>query len=141
MYVHFNFCLSRPCLVRDKNHPAKMSCLEKGLINCAAVIDGRFCSTALGPSCCLPCPATDWLYPDNFRTMTTAANWVNVGSIIFAVFMLVSWAVLPPSKSGRHYLSICLTIAIIFMSVSILIYQSNSRLTYLLDGFHRTTWC
>lgn len=79
---------------------------------------GRFCSDVLGPSCCLPCPQTEWLYADNFTTMTTAANWINVASIICSVFLITSWAFLPAGVTHRHYLSICLTIATMMMSVS-----------------------
>ena len=82
------------------------------------VITGRFCSEALGPSCCLPCPSTAWLYPDNFNTMTEAASWINVVGLLCQVFMLASWAFLPAGKTARHYLSICLVIATMMMGVS-----------------------
>lgn len=49
--------------------------------------------------------------------MTTAANWVSVASTICCVFLLISWAVLPVDKTYRHYLSICLTFGVMFMSV------------------------
>ncbi|OAQ98765.1 hypothetical protein LLEC1_05260 [Akanthomyces lecanii] len=40
-------------------------------------VDGRLCQKiADGVKCCLPCPLTDWVYPDGFRTIGTAANWV-----------------------------------------------------------------
>ena len=82
------------------------------------VIEGRFCSAAAGISCCLPCPNTDWLYPDSFGTMTEAASWINVVGLVCQVFMLLSWAFLPASKTARHYLSICLVIATMMMGVS-----------------------
>lgn len=82
-----------------------------------SVIDGRFCSSALGESCCLPCPQTEWLYPDNFDTVTTSANWVNVAGLICCLFLLVSYAALPVAKTHRHFLSICLVIGIVFMQV------------------------
>jgi hypothetical protein len=68
--------------------------------------------------CCLPCPNTNWLYPDNFNTITDAANWVNVAGIVCVMFLLLTWAVLPVEKTHRHYLSICLAIAVVFMEVS-----------------------
>lgn len=61
---------------------------------------------------------TDWVYPDYFKTMTTTANWVATASVIFTVFLLLSWAVLPVDKTGRHYLSVCLTAAVLLMNVS-----------------------
>ena len=60
---------------------------------------------------------TDWGYPDSFETLGTAANWVAVGSAICCLFLLVSWAVLPVEKTYRHYLSISLTIGVLFMNV------------------------
>lgn len=81
-------------------------------------LPGRIC-TELAPNitCCLPCPSTDWLYPDTFKTVTDASNWLNVVGLVCTVFLLLSFAVLPVEKTHRHYLSICLVIAIIIMHV------------------------
>ena len=49
--------------------------------------------------------------------MSAAADWVAVASTVCCVFLLVSWAALPVDKTYRHYLSICLTIGVIFMNV------------------------
>lgn len=84
----------------------------------AIVIEGRFCSDAFGFSCCLPCPQTEWLYPNNFDTVTTAMDWVNVVGMVCTVFLLISFAVLPVKKTHRHYLSVCLAISIAVMQVS-----------------------
>jgi hypothetical protein len=83
-------------------------------------IPGRIC-TELAPNitCCLPCPSTDWLYPDSFQTVTSASNWLNVVGLVCTVFLLLSFAVLPVEKTHRHYLSICLVIAIVIMQVCI----------------------
>jgi hypothetical protein len=59
----------------------------------------------------------DWGYPDSFKTMSAAANWVAVASTVCCVFLLLSWAVLPVDKTYRHYLSICLTMGVVFMNV------------------------
>lgn len=77
------------------------------------------CQT-LGPgvTCCIPCPLTDWIYPDSFKTLTSAASWISAISLICSVFLLVSWAVLPVEKTNRHYLSICLTFSVLLMNVS-----------------------
>lgn len=76
--------------------------------------EGRICSSG----CCLPCPLTQWVYPDYFDTMTAVADWIAVVSTICCIFLLLSWACLPVEKTNRHYLSICLTTAVIFMNVS-----------------------
>lgn len=60
---------------------------------------------------------TQWAYPDTFETMSEAANWVSVVSTVGCVFLLLSWAVLPVEKTFRHYLSISLTTAVVFMNV------------------------
>lgn len=81
------------------------------------VIDGRLCSDILGPSCCIQCPLTNWTYGDNFNYITESADWINVAGIICCVFLLVSFAFLPVEKTHRHYLSICLAIATVFLQV------------------------
>ena len=66
----------------------------------------------------MPCPMTDWAYPDSFNTVGVAAGWVAVVSIICCIFLLLSWAFLPVEKTNRHYMSICLTVGVVFMNVS-----------------------
>ena len=61
---------------------------------------------------------TQWVYPDTFNTMNSAANWIAVASTVCCAFLLLSWAVLPVEKTYRHYLSICLTTGVMFMNVS-----------------------
>lgn len=61
---------------------------------------------------------TDWVYPDTFDAIGLAAEIVAVISAVLCVFLLLSWFCLPVEKTHRHYLSICLTIAVMFMNVS-----------------------
>ncbi|KAI1504460.1 hypothetical protein F5X99DRAFT_416688 [Biscogniauxia marginata] len=84
-------------------------------------IDGRLCSPFGGLSCCLPCPMTDWAYPDSFDAATGAANWINVVGMICCAFLLISWIVLPVERTHRHYLSICLTCAIVLMNLGFIV--------------------
>ncbi|KAI0195926.1 hypothetical protein F4808DRAFT_323664 [Astrocystis sublimbata] len=84
-------------------------------------ISGRLCSNITGASCCLPCPLTDWVYSDNFETATQSAEWVNVAGMVGCAFLLLSWFALPVEKTHRHYLSICLTVAIVFMNLGFII--------------------
>ncbi|KAH8602875.1 hypothetical protein B0O99DRAFT_604560 [Bisporella sp. PMI_857] len=86
-----------------------------------AVVEGRFCSDAAGPSCCLPCPQAEWLYPDNFKTMTKSANWINVIGLTCCVFLILSYAALPVSKTHRHYLSICLVLSVMVMQLAFVV--------------------
>ncbi|KAH6675602.1 G protein-like protein-coupled receptor : GPCR, secretin-like protein [Halenospora varia] len=84
-------------------------------------VSGRFCSNALGPTCCLPCPQTVWLYPDNFTTITKSANWINVIGMTCSVFLLASFIFLPVDKTHRHYLSVCLTVAVVLMQLGFIV--------------------
>ncbi|KAH8815050.1 G protein-like protein-coupled receptor : GPCR, secretin-like protein [Xylogone sp. PMI_703] len=84
-------------------------------------VKGRFCSDQLGFSCCLPCPQTEWLYPSNFDSLTGNVGWGSVVGMVCCVFLLASWAFLPVNKTHRHYLSICLSIAIVLMQLGFIV--------------------
>ncbi|KAM7206906.1 hypothetical protein V8F33_000005 [Rhypophila sp. PSN 637] len=84
-------------------------------------VEGRLCRDVGTLTCCLPCPMTDWAYPDSFETMSLVANWAAVVSTVACLFLLVSWAVLPVDKTFRHYLSISLTTAVVFMNLGFII--------------------
>ncbi|TAQ90209.1 hypothetical protein B7494_g1507 [Chlorociboria aeruginascens] len=84
-------------------------------------VAGRFCSDSLGPSCCLPCPQTEWFYPDNFDAITKSADWVNVVGMACSLFLIASFAFLPTAKTHRHYLSVCLAIATVMMQLGFII--------------------
>jgi hypothetical protein len=49
--------------------------------------------------------------------MTTAMEWINVVGLICTVFLLLSFAFLPVKKTHRHYLSVCLCVAVLVMQV------------------------
>jgi hypothetical protein len=113
------------------------------------VVDGRFCAPiSKGAVCCLPCPMTDFLYPQgkdyyclhiessalnilDFNTYYRAAEALNVVGLILLVFLLVSFLILPAEKTRRHYLSYCLIVAAIFMAVSLHLayHRVNAKLT------------
>jgi len=93
-------------------------------------LGGRFCSD----ECCLPCPLTELIYSDSkcadmvvyeqanvfqsdFPTHELVAGWLSVVSLIASVFLLLTFAVLAPEKSHRHYLSVGLTIANVILQV------------------------
>ncbi|KZF25875.1 hypothetical protein L228DRAFT_492 [Xylona heveae TC161] len=85
-------------------------------------IQGRACqSLPTNITCCLPCPMTDWVYPDNFSRLSLISNWLNVGGLILCLFLLLSFAALPVEKTRRHYLSICLIGAIILLQLGFVI--------------------
>lgn len=50
---------------------------------------------------------------------TQIANWFNVISLFCNAFMLLSFAVLPPEKSHRHYLSIGLCVSLILLNARV----------------------
>lgn len=85
-------------------------------------IDGRLCQQ-LGANitCCLPCPITDWVYPDAFNTLSEVADWASVVGALCCVSLLLSYAFLPVESTNRHYLSISIVIAVILMNLGFII--------------------
>ena len=55
---------------------------ERSLLTEWLVLEGRVCNAFGGVTCCLPCPMTDWVYPDNFGQLTSVANWLCVAGMI-----------------------------------------------------------
>jgi hypothetical protein len=89
----------------------------------STVVGGRFCAPvdpSKGLFCCLPCPLTDFLYPDSFNSTYRVAEALNVAGLICLVFLLITFMVLPAEKTRRHYLSYCLIVAAMFMAVSVI---------------------
>ncbi|QIW95887.1 hypothetical protein AMS68_001405 [Peltaster fructicola] len=88
-------------------------------------VDARLCMQVVPtpdqPTCCLPCPATDWLYPNSFKTANTVAEWLNVFGLVLLLFMLTSYVSLPVSKTRSHYLSTCLVLSIIMVCIGFII--------------------
>ncbi|PNY20672.1 Uncharacterized protein TCAP_07326, partial [Tolypocladium capitatum] len=85
-------------------------------------VQGRLCQRITADlECCLPCPMADWVYPDSFNTLTTAADWVATVSAICCVYLLASFAALPVDKTNRHYLSVCFAFGIFLMNLGFVI--------------------
>ncbi|KAH0371821.1 Trimethyllysine dioxygenase, partial [Aureobasidium melanogenum] len=80
-------------------------------------IEGRFCSD----KCCLPCPLTELVYSDAFPTDELAAGWLSVVSLIASIFLLLTYAILPPEKSHRHYLSVGLIVSNVLLQLAIIV--------------------
>lgn len=53
----------------------------------------------------------------DFLSHLQTANWLGVASFSLICFLLISYLVLPPNKSGRHYLTIGSAIAVMFQTV------------------------
>jgi len=124
-------------------------------------VGGRFCAPmplVPGLTCCLPCPSTDYLYPDckawwhtiftldwltlylAFKTWYRVAEGLNVGGLVCLVFLLLSFLCLPPEKTRRHYLSYCLIIAAIFLAVSLQCVILSSLITRKIAWVCHTIW-
>lgn len=84
-------------------------------------IEGRFCETIGNISCCLPCPLADWRYADNTARRVDVAGWISVAILPLCIFLLISYAVLSPKWTNRHYLSICFTLGICCMEIAFII--------------------
>lgn len=80
---------------------------------------GRFCGSFRADlTCCLPCPLEYWSYSDDFTHNVHVAHWVNLPAMVCQIFLLLTFIVLPPEKSHRHYLSVGLCLALILLEVS-----------------------
>ncbi|KAF2398508.1 hypothetical protein EJ06DRAFT_558332 [Trichodelitschia bisporula] len=83
-------------------------------------IAGRFCNPVPGFEgllCCLPCPADQWMYEDDMVRIAYNIIKLSIFGLIVSVFLLTSWAVLPPDKSHRHYLSVGVVSAVALFSL------------------------
>ncbi|KAJ5653567.1 hypothetical protein N7490_000570 [Penicillium lividum] len=96
-------------------------------------IAGRYCEdVSLGNdtiSCCLPCPLANWRYADNIAQRVQVASWISVAILPLCVFILISYAVLAPKWTNRHYLSICFTLGICCMEASLMAGYCGTMLT------------
>ncbi|KAL5379641.1 hypothetical protein DPSP01_008339 [Paraphaeosphaeria sporulosa] len=82
---------------------------------------GRYCSLGSfedGTTCCFPCPIQDWLYKPNWEDHLRIPNYLSVLSVTLCLFLMLSFAVLPPEATHRHYLSIGLLFSVVFISLS-----------------------
>jgi hypothetical protein len=52
-----------------------------------------------------------------FIQRTQVANWLNVAALVATMFLLLSFFILPVKWTHRHYLSICLALAVGLMEV------------------------
>ncbi|KAL4876567.1 hypothetical protein BJY04DRAFT_199662 [Aspergillus karnatakaensis] len=94
---------------------------QETLFDDGGFMDGRYC-TALGNiSCCLPCPQASWIYGDEVQDQIKVVEWLSVGILPLCAFLLLSYAVLPASRTHRHYLSICFTLGICCMQLAFII--------------------
>ena len=88
------------------------------------VTEGRFCAPIPlepGLSCCLPCPASDYLYPEKFKGWYRAAEALNLVGLACMVFLLLTFVCLPAEKTRRHYLSYGLIVGAMFLSLAFVI--------------------
>ena len=53
----------------------------------------------------------------DFATIPKAANWLNVAGMVCSVSMLITYLVLPVSKTSRHYLTVGLVLAVCLLQV------------------------
>ncbi|KXS97411.1 hypothetical protein AC579_7512 [Pseudocercospora musae] len=85
-------------------------------------IHGRSCSAiAPGTSCCLPCPAAQYIYSRSFPNNLQIAYWFNLPSLLFEILLLATFLILSREVSHTHYLSINLVIAMIMLQISFII--------------------
>ncbi|KAF2086588.1 hypothetical protein K490DRAFT_43802, partial [Saccharata proteae CBS 121410] len=82
-------------------------------------LPGRFCQElSASLSCCLPCPAQQWVYSDLFIERLSFVSDIATASAACCGFMLLSFVVLPPRASRVHYLTVGLVMAVLFVAVA-----------------------
>ncbi|KAH7088569.1 hypothetical protein FB567DRAFT_569390 [Paraphoma chrysanthemicola] len=69
-------------------------------------------------SCCFPCPIQDWVYAPEWQNRLRIPNYLSIISALLCSFLLVSFLTLPAARSHRHYLSTCLLISVLLISLS-----------------------
>ncbi|CAI6340341.1 unnamed protein product [Periconia digitata] len=87
----------------------------------AGYTQGRYCGLGSfedGTTCCFPCPIQDWLYPPEWQQQLRVPNYLSILSVILCCFLLLSFAVLPPEVTHRHYLSVGLLFPVLFITLS-----------------------
>ena len=54
----------------------------------------------------------------DFSVIPKAASWLNVAGMVCSVSMLITFLVLPVSRTSRHYLTVGLVVAVCLLQVS-----------------------
>ncbi|KAF2500413.1 hypothetical protein BU16DRAFT_556883 [Lophium mytilinum] len=97
---------------------------ESKYSNSSGYIPGRYCGVGAnedGTVCCFPCPIQEWVYPADWKTQLKVPNYLSILSLLLCLFLLLSFALLPPEKTQRHYLSVGLLFPVLFISLSFVI--------------------
>ena len=64
---------------------------------------------------------TDWIYQDNFETVSTVTNWLSVGGFVCCCFLLLSFLCLPIARTSRHYLTIGLVSGVALVNLGFIV--------------------
>ncbi|KAK4542422.1 hypothetical protein LTR36_006879 [Oleoguttula mirabilis] len=85
-------------------------------------LSGRFCANiADGLTCCLPCPITEWVFKDEFKSQAPVANYISIVSFVCNILLLLTFLVLAEEQSHRHYLSVGVTVSLLMLSLAFII--------------------
>ncbi|KJZ72203.1 hypothetical protein HIM_08468 [Hirsutella minnesotensis 3608] len=95
--------------------------IDDTLFTGGGYVEGRLCQTIGSVRCCAPCPVIDWIYSDEFKMTYKVSNWLCLASGICCAILLVTWAVLPPEKTHRHYLSSGFVAALLCMNLGFIV--------------------
>ncbi|KAL5441043.1 hypothetical protein PMIN06_009485 [Paraphaeosphaeria minitans] len=134
-YARVGFCTTTLCLRLQKSITMPLAQFANQTdVNCTApLLDlatfsksggyaaGRYCGLGSfedGTTCCFPCPIQDWLYKPNWEDHLRIPNYLSVLSVTLCLFLMLSFAVLPPEATYRHYLSVGLLFPVLFISLS-----------------------
>ena len=66
----------------------------------------------------------------DFNVIPKAANWLNVAGMVCSVSMLLTYFVLPISRTSRHYLTVGLVVAVCLLQVNAHVLSVHVMLAY-----------
>lgn len=82
-------------------------------------------------TCCLPCPSTQFIYSDSYTRVSHAATGINIASLAFVSFILISYAVLPVQATRSHYLNSSLLVGVMFLNLGFIVpFARRSKTCY-----------
>ncbi|KAI9933746.1 hypothetical protein ASPWEDRAFT_105538 [Aspergillus wentii DTO 134E9] len=102
-------------------------------------IPGRYCKAFDSASCCLPCPVTNWRYPDEYQNELDIPGWIAVVVLVLVVWLLLTFLLLHPDDTWRHYLSTTPLLGFVLVSLAFII-PLNQEVNHCYDAITPNDW-
>ncbi|KAH8699280.1 hypothetical protein BGW36DRAFT_426949 [Talaromyces proteolyticus] len=93
-------------------------------------IAGRWCREFLfesnSVSCCLPCPAAAFRFSKEFTKKLDLASWCSAAILFLFILFAITFVVLPPKVTHRHYLTSSAGFGFVIFSMAFIVSLSHS---------------